>query len=212
MKSFDLGRYVLCACIVAALLAGCGGSQPPIGAPVTMQAGTIASARSAAHSLSVSYHQLFRFHQPVIDGSHPNAGLLDVNGTLYGTTANGGGGSGTVYRISTSGVEKVLHRFLGGADGISPESVLVDVNGTLYGTTRVGGGSGCSYGCGTVYRVSASGTEKVLYAFKGGSDGAYPIAGLIDVNGTLYGTTSEGGSSSPECNFSNISGSGPFLV
>ena len=30
MKSLDLSRYALCSCAVAALFAGCGGSQPPI--------------------------------------------------------------------------------------------------------------------------------------------------------------------------------------
>jgi hypothetical protein len=34
MKSFDLGRYVLLS-FAGAMLAGCGGSQPPIGAPGT---------------------------------------------------------------------------------------------------------------------------------------------------------------------------------
>jgi hypothetical protein len=34
----------------------------------------------------------------------------------------------------------------------------------------------------------------VLYSFKGGSeDGNYPYAGVISVNGTLYGTTYSGG-------------------
>jgi hypothetical protein len=34
----------------------------------------------------------------------------------------------------------------------------------------------------------------VLHSFQGGSeDGAYPQGGLVDINGTLYGTTSHGG-------------------
>jgi hypothetical protein len=36
MRSFDLGRYALCSYAAAALLSGCGGSQPPIGAPGAM--------------------------------------------------------------------------------------------------------------------------------------------------------------------------------
>jgi uncharacterized repeat protein (TIGR03803 family) len=68
--------------------------------------------------------------------------LIDVNGTLYGTTWTGGYyGGGTVYSISTSGAEKVLYSFRGGGDGASPESALIYVNGTLYGTTVNGGGS-----------------------------------------------------------------------
>jgi uncharacterized repeat protein (TIGR03803 family) len=174
------------------MLAGC--SAQPIAMPQTP---AIASARTAVHHASSSYEQLFRFHPPK-DGSHPEAGLLNVNGTLYGTTANGGlSKKGTVFSISTSGVEKALYRFRGGSDGANPWASLLDVNGTLYGTTDDGGGAGCSTsgGCGTVFSLSTSGAEKVLYAFQGGSDGAHPLAGLIDVNGTLYGTTSQGGGS-----------------
>jgi uncharacterized repeat protein (TIGR03803 family) len=46
-----------------------------------------------------------------------------------------------------------------------------------------------------VYSIGTDGTEKVLYSFGGGSDGAYPAEGLTDVYGTLYGTTDEGGTS-----------------
>jgi uncharacterized repeat protein (TIGR03803 family) len=138
-----------------------------------------------------------------IDGLNPAAGLLDVNGTLYGTTAFGGTGChhksgapgcGIVFKVSTSGTEVVLHRFKGGTDGANPYAGLIAVNDSLYGTTE-NGGSGCSGsgGCGTVFEVSASGKERVLYRFKGGSDGAFPEAGPINVSGTLYGTTAGGG-------------------
>jgi uncharacterized repeat protein (TIGR03803 family) len=194
---FSFTRSVLNMIIAAALLAGCGGSQPPIGAPgATRQASAIASARGTAHRLSASYQQLYRFHPP-FNGERPFAGLLDVGGILYGTSYGGGSsGKGTVYRISTSGAHKVLYRFRGGSDGRNPLAGLIDVNGTLYGTTYGGGGTGCysrAFGCGTVYSVSTAGAEKVLYAFKGGSDGFFPKAGLIDVKGTLYGTTEGGG-------------------
>jgi len=36
MRSTDLGRYALSSCVAAAMLAACGGSQPPIGAPGAM--------------------------------------------------------------------------------------------------------------------------------------------------------------------------------
>jgi uncharacterized repeat protein (TIGR03803 family) len=132
------------------------------------------------------------------DGSSPAAALIDVNGTLYGTTVGGGKyGIGTVFSISTSGKENVLYSFSGGSDGVWPESALVDVNGTLYGTAYAGGGGSCDingvHGCGIVYGISISGGEKVLYRFGGGSDGAYPIGGLTNVNGALYGTTPDGG-------------------
>ncbi|HEV3090268.1 MAG TPA: choice-of-anchor tandem repeat GloVer-containing protein [Candidatus Cybelea sp.] len=126
--------------------------------------------------------------------------MIDVGGALYGTTPAGGvDNRGIVYRLSSTGVERVIHRFAGAAGGEDPLSGLVDVSGTLYGTTEFGGGTGCESGagCGIVYRISPSGKESVVYAFAGGSDGADPQAALIDLNGTLYGTTNLGGQSCP---------------
>jgi uncharacterized repeat protein (TIGR03803 family) len=140
---------------------------------------------------------LYRFKGAPADGEGPRS-LLNVNGTLYGTTVLGGTyEQGTVFAITTSGKETVLYSFKGGpADGASPVGPLLNVNGTLYGTTVNGGVYSCSpySGCGTVFSITPSGKETVLYSFKGGpEDGANPDAGLIDVNGTLYGTTYGGG-------------------
>lgn len=131
------------------------------------------------------------------DGMGPEYGLLNVNGALYGTTANGGAnGDGTVFAITTAGTETVLHSFAGKPDGAHPKASLINVSGTLYGTTFYGGAN-CSSrgGCGTVFTITPSGAESVLYSFKGGSgDGEYPTqAPLLDVNGTLYGTSKRGG-------------------
>jgi uncharacterized repeat protein (TIGR03803 family) len=162
------------------------------GTPCNSGCGTV-------YTISASDHEklLYKF-QGGSDGAWP-IGLIDVNGTFYGTTFNGGGsgcggaqshpGCGTIFTITASGVEKVLYRFQGGADGSSPQADLVDVDGTFYGTTAYGGASGD----GTVFTVTTSGKHKVLYSFAGGTDGAQPLAALVDVNGTLYGTTSEGG-------------------
>jgi uncharacterized repeat protein (TIGR03803 family) len=62
---------------------------------------------------------------------------------------------------------------------------------TYYGTTAGGGVNGN----GTVFSVTTTGAERVRYSFDSGADGAYPYAGLINVNGTLYGTTLQGGGS-----------------
>ena len=129
------------------------------------------------------------------DGQYPQSGLLNVNGTLYGTTSKGGtSNAGTVYSVTTSGTENVLYSFKGGSDGYDPLAGLIDVNGTLYGTTFQGGGSGCdsNLGCGTVFSVTTSGQENVLYRFSGGADGAGPRSVLIDVKGVLYGATELG--------------------
>jgi len=80
-------------------------------------------------------------------------------------------------------IEKVIYSFAGGTDGMDPEAGLLrDSKGNLYGTTLSGG----TTGWGTVYRVTAAGTEKVLYNFTGGTDGGNPTASLIaDSQGNL---------------------------
>ena len=129
------------------------------------------------------------------DGANPVTKLSNLNGTLYGTTSSGGYacGCGTVFTVTAAGKEHVLYRFESGRDGAYPGAYLTLAKGLLYGTTGAGGGSGCSdHGCGTVFSISTAGKERVLYRFRGGSDGANPVAGLTKLNGLLYGTTSPG--------------------
>lgn len=131
------------------------------------------------------------------DGQGPE-GLLDVNGTLIGTTSAGGSfGGGAIFTLDpATGAETVLYSFCSQTnctDGEVPEGSLINVKGTLYGTTNQGGTSGN----GTVFAFDPStGTETVLYSFcsqQNCTDGASPNADLIDVKGSLYGTTLFGG-------------------
>jgi uncharacterized repeat protein (TIGR03803 family) len=140
------------------------------------------------------------------DGANPRASLLAVKGVLYGTTESGGEiDGGTVFKITTAGGEKVLHNFGPVPDGLHPVASLIDLNGTLYGTTYQGGeDSFCDYGCGTVYSISTNGNEKVLRSFSLYDDGVTPIANLIDVKGTLYGTTEYGVGSKGELGSGNV--------
>jgi uncharacterized repeat protein (TIGR03803 family) len=96
-------------------------------------------------------------------------------------------------RVAYPQAYSVLYSFAGSPDGAFPTAALVsDSKGTLYGTTFFGGRGAC--GCGTVFTLTKTGTEKVLYSFMGGADGADPYAGLIrDASGSLYGTTIQGG-------------------
>jgi uncharacterized repeat protein (TIGR03803 family) len=131
------------------------------------------------------------------DGALPQAGLTDLDGELYGTTDSGGNKRhcGTVFKISPSGEESVIHVFPGSPDGRNPEGSLIKVNGELYGTTEYGGHRGCRGGCGTVFAISPSGDEHVVYSFKSAPDGNYPMGSLTNVNGELYGTAVSGGTS-----------------
>ena len=100
---------------------------------------------------------------------------------------------------AAQGAEKTLYSFKGGSDGLNPRGALIaGAGGNFYGVTRGGGGgTGCTNGndgCGTVFKLAPDHTETVLYAFQGGSDGAYPGDGLTaDATGDFFGTTSQGG-------------------
>jgi uncharacterized repeat protein (TIGR03803 family) len=151
------------------------------------------------------------------DGSMPVGDLIrDQSGNLYGTTSAGGTaggttGGGVVFKLDTSDVETVLHNFGNTTgDGIGPIAGLVqDSSGNFYGTTFEGGPLDCvtedhlrhPTGCGTVFTLNSTGTESVLYSFKGGNygpDGASPAGTLLrDSSGNLFGTTSWGGPGSP---------------
>jgi uncharacterized repeat protein (TIGR03803 family) len=136
------------------------------------------------------------------DGASPFSSVIaDGSGNLYGTTNVGGGGTcrfggcGTVFKVTPGGSESVLYAFTGGNDGAYPYAGLTsDSASNYYGTTQAGGGCGIGEGCGTVFRLASDGTETVLYAFQGGSDGLNPVGGLmIDNGGNFYGTTAGGG-------------------
>jgi len=139
------------------------------------------------------------------DGGNPQAGLIfDPAGNFYGTTFYGGGsgcfhsGCGVVYKLAPNPngtwTYSTLHSFTG-ADGINPSAGLVfDAAGNLYGTTYAGGASGA----GSVFKLApnpdGTWTESVLYSFKDGADGGFPVAELIfDSSVNLYGTTTSGG-------------------
>jgi uncharacterized repeat protein (TIGR03803 family) len=126
------------------------------------------------------------------DGWWPKAGLvLDASGNLYSTTFEGGAfGKGTVFEVTPTGTHKILYSFGRDPDGNQVYAGLVtDGQGNLYGTTSAGGTSGS----GTIFKVTPSGKETILYSFKG-TDGRAPYAALVrDVQGNFYGTTSGGG-------------------
>ncbi|MBV8725009.1 MAG: hypothetical protein JO078_09505 [Candidatus Eremiobacteraeota bacterium] len=128
---------------------------------------------------------------------------VDAVGSLYGaTSATAGfrGGAGTIFKSSANRNATLLARFAG-RDGAYPSAVVADTTGALYGTTHEGGDLQClpTLGCGAVFALRPRGSSyvrKILYRFKGGSDGIDPGQLTMDAKGTLYGVTAEGGASS----------------
>lgn len=157
------------------------------------------------------------------DGGIPMAALLPDpggSGVLYGTASTGGSTTcsfgaqncGVVFKLAppaagqTAWKETVLYSFAGGTDGLAPLGALAIGSGVLYGTAQAGG-YGCDiYGCGTVFQLTppAEGKTKwafkALHAFKGGTDGGAPKAGLlVSGSGALYGTTFQFGDGNVDC-------------
>jgi uncharacterized repeat protein (TIGR03803 family) len=60
-----------------------------------------------------------------------------------------------------------LHSFTGYPnDGAGLDSALAHgSDGNFYGTTSAGGDNCSPYGCGTVFKITPSGTETTLYSF-----------------------------------------------
>lgn len=144
------------------------------------------------------------------DGSDPLGLVMDAEGNLYGTTANGGlenceTGCGAVFKLtpSTSGPWKktLLHGFHGGlGDGANPNGAMVfDQQGNLYGTASAGGNTTTyDFGSGAVFELKAAAggvwSYKVIYFFGGNPDGIGPSGALVfDKQGNLYGATGSGG-------------------
>jgi uncharacterized repeat protein (TIGR03803 family) len=157
--------------------------------------------------------------------SNPNGIVEAPDGTFYGTTQNDGHAQrGTVFRLTPTAsgfAYKIVHDFKGGNDGSIPMAPLIeDATGAFYGTTSYGGrGTGCTGGCGTVFKLTPSGSSYVkteLYNFQGGTDGGFPATVLLeDSSGTLYGGTTVGGGStacSEGCGtvFELVPGSGAY--
>ena len=139
----------------------------------------------------------FKYGLAHADGAYPAAAPTVMAGELYGTTFGGGElGLGTVFKANPiSGAERVIHSFnccMTNTDGEYPVARLVRAAGALYGTTREGG----TNGGGTVFRITASGSERTLHDFTGKPDGADPQANVTVVGDELFGTTAAGGSAS----------------
>jgi uncharacterized repeat protein (TIGR03803 family) len=154
----------------------------------------LAVTLSPAQAQTQNFVALHQFNSQT-DGAFSEGALLrDAAGNLYGTTTSGGPGldNGTVFKIDSTGQEKVLFAFDAFISGDSPTGTLTqDTVGNLYGIA--GGGPG---GAGVIYRLSQQGEQQILFAFQGGLDNDNPKGPsgglLLDKSGNLFGTAEFG--------------------
>jgi uncharacterized repeat protein (TIGR03803 family) len=136
---------------------------------------------------------LYSFGSVTNDSIAPEADLIEVNGTFYGTAANGGslGGFGTVFSFNPVTGETILHSFTNGSDGGEPAApLLLGSDENLYGVTPAGG----TNTDGTVFKITTSGTLTTFYSFIGSTSGSGAVGGLIeDSSGNFYGTAESRG-------------------
>jgi uncharacterized repeat protein (TIGR03803 family) len=134
---------------------------------------------------------LYQFTGANGDGAFPQAALTVLGNVLFGTTFQGGSDdAGTIFSFDpASATEQALYSFDDNGEGAFPTAPLLAFHRQLYGTASTGG----TDGDGDVFRFDPSRSRiHAVYSFTGGKDGAAPEAGLIALQGKLYGTTSSG--------------------
>jgi hypothetical protein len=139
-------------------------------------------------SSSGGYQGLYDFGPSVwaTSGAFPRSLSIGPGGSIWGVTARGALGYGTVFQV-TGGSITTIHKFTAAYQGSA--GVIQGEDGLLYGTAP-----GPSTSFGVVYSVNPmSDAFTVLHVFIG-NDGAAPVAQLTQAkDGTLYGITKAGG-------------------
>ena len=138
-----------------------------------------------------------------LDGAYPYYGSLRLTetGLLWGVCSEGGTyGYGTLYSHVPGNIFHVLHNFAGPpGDGAYPYGTVArDGKRNSYGTTSAGG-SNDYYG--TVWEVSSSGTETILYNGNYDTSDCAGFGGGVarTKDGLLYGLAELGGSDYAGC-------------
>jgi uncharacterized repeat protein (TIGR03803 family) len=170
--------------------------QLPDGSFAGVQSGSGSALPGALYRLTATggFSTLYTFTGGA-DGKWPEGQLvLAKDGNVYGTTNMGGSaaGCGTVYSVSLQGTFRNVYTFANLQEACGPVAGLIQgSDGAFYGTTFEGGGGSD----GTVFRVTADGTESVLKRFgTAPGDGEFPSGVLVEAqDGALYGTTAQGG-------------------
>jgi uncharacterized protein (TIGR03437 family) len=147
-----------------------------------------------------SLFQLYNFAESFVNGVVPDSApfpaysmLQASDGNFYGLTG-GCESDGCLFEMTPAGVVTILYNF--SVTNFSLLNPLIQgADGNFYGTAEYGGSTTTqlSFGDGTVFKITPTGTLTTLYNFTG-PDGSNPGTGLVQgSDGNFYGTTQYGG-------------------
>jgi uncharacterized repeat protein (TIGR03803 family) len=153
----------------AMAIAGCSRWADPAGMPAATDEAL------PMQSAALGYERFYNF-KGVPDGASPNGDLVYSNELFYGSTYYGGSyGAGTVFRMTASGEEHIVHSFEPAKNESAYPIGIALRHGVLYGATPSGG----AHNEGTVFRVTTAGKERILYSFGSAGDAREPFSGLL---------------------------------
>jgi len=148
--------------------------------------GTVFNYDLASSKLSTMY--TFGFNA---GGLFPQTGVVMAKGLFYGfnSTKDIPQTYGAVFNMNPQSDREAITYTMGANDGSAFWSAPTYYKGKLYATASDGGS-----GDGVIFSIDpATGMLTNHYAFRGGSDGFYPIETPAFLNGKMYGTTVYGG-------------------
>ena len=130
------------------------------------------------------------------DGFNPSSLMQTSDGTLWGTTSQGGTSypsTGAIFKISPQGVYSIVYAFQDGNDGAGPNGLVQGTDGNFYGTSYSGGYN--NGGGGVFWMMTPQGVLTPTYTFQENNitDGSGPGGSLVEgTDGNFYGTTISG--------------------
>jgi uncharacterized repeat protein (TIGR03803 family) len=142
---------------------------------------------TVAQEVSIAVIHSFTNNSASVDGIRPGKLALGSDGSLYGTTAEGGpGGGGTIFRMTMAGAITTLHAFKG-RDGLNPDDCLIPgADGAFYGTTSLTPRTWNDLNRPSVFRITPQGEFNTVYVYPW--DDADPFDVVVKgVDGQAYG-------------------------
>jgi|HubBroStandDraft_5_1064220.scaffolds.fasta_scaffold00905_7 hypothetical protein len=205
MKLSDFSRYALGFCAAAAMLGSCGGSQPPIGAPLAMSQGP-AIATHAAHSTSwmlrgsllyvvtdtnlayvVEYPSGKLAQKLLFDANVGTGACSDSGGNVFITAGGAGTLTGVIYEFAHGGKTAIAMlddaNYVPSACSVDPTSENLTVTNFPTNGNCVPGGNVAVYAGG--HSPPTSYTDSNFYCY---SAAAYDDQGNLFIGGEGYGS------------------------